>query len=161
MRGSRRVLAPTALAAVFALAGCVGGRPGTVVSTSGVPEVGAQLNAARSELGLSRLAPSPALADAAMAQARFTAERGELTHRSARGGTVMDRVKSRGYRACLAAENLAAGQADAAEVTRGWLASPGHRGNMRLRDATHYGAGRANVDGGSPYWVLVVAAPCT
>jgi uncharacterized protein YkwD len=154
-------LAALALAVASALAGCGGEPADAVVSTSGVPEIGTRLNAARSELGLSRLALSPALAEAAMAQARFTATRGELTHRSARGATVMDRAKSRGYRACLVAENLAAGQPDAAAVTRGWLTSPGHRGNMLLRDATHYGAGRADIDGGPPYWVLVLAAPCS
>jgi uncharacterized protein YkwD len=146
---------------VLAVSGCADApQRATVTSSSGVPEVGRLTNEARSARGLPPLLTSTALTDAAVSQAQYTAASGRLTHRSAGGSTVMDRIKARGFDACLAAENLAAGQSDAAEVTAGWLTSPGHRSNMLIPRATHYGAGRAVTVEGMPYWVMVLAGQC-
>jgi uncharacterized protein YkwD len=118
------------------------------------------MNRGRAAEGLSPLAPSSALDDAAVYQARYAAARGELTHRSTGNATVMDRIKARGVSACLAAENLAAGYPDAATVTAGWLASPDHRKNIMLPGATHWGAGSAQTADGMRYWSMVLAGPC-
>ena len=158
-RGLRTRLSALALAA---LAACAPGGPPTetAVSASAAPGVGPLIDAARAQAGLSQLARSQALTDAAIAQARYTAARGELTHRSAGNATVKDRVEARGYDACLAAENLAARQRTEAEVATGWLSSPGHRRNILLSQATHWGAGKAVTADGTPYWVLVLAGRC-
>ena len=157
--GLRTRLTALALATVAA---CAPGGPPTesVVSASATPGVGPPINAARAQFGLSQLAQSRALTDAAIAQARYAAARGELTHRSAGNATVKDRVEARGYDACLAAENLAARQRSEAEVAAGWLSSPGHRSNIMLRQATHWGAGKAVTAEGETYWVLVLAGRC-
>jgi uncharacterized protein YkwD len=160
-----RPVSALALAAVLAAACAPTGAPQTgasrtVVSSAGAPGVGAPMNRGRTAAGLAPLAPSSALTDAAVYQARYAAARGELTHRSAGNATVMDRVKARGFGACIAAENLAAGQPDAASVTAGWLASSGHRKNIMLSRVTHWGAGMAQTSDGMRYWSMVVAGPC-
>ncbi len=158
----RLMLASSGLLMTAACATTEGPRisTGVVVSASGSPQVERLVNSARHERGLSSLASSPALTGAAVAQARYVASIGQMTHRSRGGATVKDRVEARGYDACLAAENLAARQPDAASVTAGWLSSPGHRNNMLLRQATHQGAAYADTEDGTRYWVQVFALHC-
>ena len=147
--------------ALTLLAACAPvGESQRVASASGVPEISTYLNRARAEQGLPAVAPSPALTGAAVAQARYTASTGRVTHRSPGGGNAKDRVEARGYDACMTAENLAARQPDAASVSAGWLASPGHRNNMLRPEATHYGAGVAVTEDGTRYWTLVLARRC-
>ena len=159
-----QMLRAPVVAAILLLVSCEAAAPpvstGAVISASGATDLGADVNRARTARGLAPLAASPALTGAAVAQARHAATVGQLTHRSPGGGTVKDRIEARGFDACLAAENLAARQPDAEAVTTGWMASPGHRSNMLLPQATHYGAGTALTADGTRYWVLALARSC-
>lgn len=162
MTGRRRARPAALLALGLGVAGCATTPPvtNTVVSASGAPGVGPGLNAARAAQGLALVASSPALTAAAVSQARYMAARGTVTHRSQGNATAQDRVRAQGYDACMTAENIAARQRTVAEVTQGWLTSPGHRANMLRSDATHWGAGSAVTADGTPYWVVVLARRC-
>ena len=64
-----------------------------------------------------------------------------------------------GYRYRKVAENIAAGQRDAAEVVRGWMNSPGHRANILDAELTQIGVGLVS---GGPYgttWTQVFGTP--
>jgi uncharacterized protein YkwD len=77
------------------------------------------------------------------------------------GGDFGTRLRSAGYPAAAAAENIAAGQRSLAEAFSGWVASPGHRSNLLLGGATRIGvaAMAAPRSKYGTYWTLVIAAP--
>lgn len=132
---------------------------GAVPASSAAAEaraIGAALNDLRRAQGLSPLAPNPALEAAAARHAADLAARGALSHSGADGSTPRDRMARQGYAACLAAENVARGQRDAAAAMAAWRDSPPHRRNILLTQATEYGAAR----GPGNTWVLKIARPC-
>ncbi|MEP3347924.1 MAG: CAP domain-containing protein [Litoreibacter sp.] len=114
-------------------------------------DVGAFLNAARADNGLSPLRANPQLAAAARAHAQDMALVGFFSHGGSNGSSVSDRVRAQGYNFCFVAENIAQGQQTAEQVMQGWMNSPGHRRNNLSTNAAEYGAARADGD----YWVLV------
>jgi uncharacterized protein YkwD len=57
------------------------------------------------------------------------------------GRTLGDRLVAHGIRVALAAENIAAGQPDAAAALAAWLNSPPHRVNLEECRFTHHGMG--------------------
>jgi len=110
--------------------------PELVLDTSGSidPEgVEAQLLAlvnrdrARQGLGLLRL--DRRLRDVARAYSREMAETGQVGHLSARSGNVADRLKRARVEVMLAGENVGLDYS-AAGAHRGFMSSPGHRGNI-------------------------------
>lgn len=119
-------------------------------------QVAKLINAERNAAGLPSLTWSDRLATAAATHAADLVARGYFSHVAPDGNTPADRVRVTGYSACLVAENIAQGQADAAAVTQGWMNSPGHRANNLRRDATEIGAARSD----GPTWVAVFARPC-
>ena len=56
------------------------------------------------------------------------------------------------------AENIAAGQPDAASVVQGWMSSAGHRTNILNPGYTDIGVGLAYSASGVPYWTQDFAA---
>jgi len=117
---------------------------------------------ARRGAGSGRIARNAELDAAAQEQACFVARQGinrSAPHRGSGGSTVMKRVKRAGYRACLAAENLAVNFHDAGSVVNSWMESPGHRQNIALKGVREYGLGLAML-GNQPVWILVLAKPC-
>ncbi|WGH79744.1 CAP domain-containing protein [Jannaschia ovalis] len=118
------------------------------------------VNAQRGAAGLPALAEDAALTRAAETQAVHMAQTGQLSHAGPRGRGVLPRIRGAGFGACFAAENVAWGQRDLAEVTAGWMRSPGHRRNILDRRATHGGLALAKTADGRPYWALVLAARC-
>lgn len=92
-------------------------------------------NEVRAQHGRAPLTMSPRLMESARKHASWMANAGSLTHTS-------DQV----------AENIAWGQADAAEAIDSWMNSPGHRANMLSEEYTEIGVAGYYVDGGRIYW---------
>ncbi|MEM6489860.1 MAG: CAP domain-containing protein [Pseudomonadota bacterium] len=125
------------------------------------------LNDWRGREGLPAMAPDTALERASDSYACVMVEREHFDHVGPDGSTPMTRAADTGYTACLIAENIAAGQGDAAEVFQAWLDSPGHRRNMALDDASDVGLGLTIRRGGPqdglqgrPYWALLLGRRC-
>src|SRR5436853_7502805 len=87
------------------------------------------------------------------------AVRDNLDHNAVRSFNY--RLKSQGYRAKAAAENISAGYHTLAQAFSGWRDSPPHRANMLLKGATRMGIAAAY----SPkskykvFWALILAEP--
>jgi uncharacterized protein YkwD len=115
----------------------------------------------RATNGLEAVAVDPELMKLAQAQASAMAARDKLDHSVIRdlGG----RLKSSGYEAKLAAENIGAGYHTLAEAFSGWRDSPPHRKNMLLAGATQMGIAAAYAPHSKykVYWALILAGPDT
>jgi uncharacterized protein YkwD len=159
------------LPAVALLAACAGDRdppPGEPTFYRSLAEAGAQVDAAtaasmisgyRTNNGLTPVAVDPELMKLADAQARAMAGRDKLDHNVIRG--FNERLKTQGYRAATAAENIGAGYHTLAEAFSGWRDSPPHRANMLLNGATRMGiaAVYAPKSKYKVFWALILAAP--
>jgi uncharacterized protein YkwD len=160
-------------ALALALAGCAGlsdrdppaGQPSFYRSLA---QPGAQLDAGaaqsmisgyRQNNGLSAVALDPALMQLAQEQARAMAARDKLDHNIKRG--FNERVRSSGFDAKLAVENIGAGYHTLAEAFSGWRDSPSHRSNMLKSGATHMGIAAVYAPNSKykVFWSLVLAAP--
>jgi uncharacterized protein YkwD len=113
----------------------------------------------RTNNGLSTVTVDPELMKLAQAQAQAMASRDKLGHDVS--GSFNDRLKSGGYRAKAAAENVSAGYHTLAEAFSGWRDSPPHRANMLLSGATRMGiaAVYAPKSKYKVFWALIIAAP--
>jgi uncharacterized protein YkwD len=113
----------------------------------------------RSNNGLSTVRVDPQLMKLAQAQAQAMAARDKLEQ-----GVMRDlslRLRSSGYDAKVAAENVGAGYHTLAQAFSGWRDSPPHRKNMLLPDATHIGIATAYAPKSKykVFWSLILAAP--
>ena len=115
------------------------------------------VNAERLARGLGALRFDRRLGAAASGHAADMGTGGFFDHRGSDGATHGDRIAARGFRACLAGENIAWGQRSVSEVVRGWLGSPGHARVMLHPRATAFGGG---FHPDRRQWVMVVARPC-
>ncbi|MEM8824382.1 MAG: CAP domain-containing protein [Pseudomonadota bacterium] len=109
--------------------------------------------------GLPPLRPDRRLAMAAREQAAFMARRGRLGHDGPGGSNVLQRVQATGVQVCHVAENVAAGQTDAAQVHGDWMGSAGHRSNILNRNMDS-GAVVSVEDNGTTWWAMVLSGPC-
>jgi uncharacterized protein YkwD len=102
-----------------------------------------------------KLAAAARAHSAEMAQARV------LSHTGRDGKSVDARVTRAGYAWRFVAENIAAGQPSAEEVTAGWIASPGHCANLMSPKASVMGLAYALAPGSDMgiYWTQVFASP--
>jgi uncharacterized protein YkwD len=168
----RRILRLAAAAALAAVSGCVVSDldppPGQPSFYRSLADGGAQLDPAaaasmisgyRSNNGLGGVSLDPELMKLAEEQARAMASRNKLDHDVVR--RFPDRLKSHGYRAKTAAENIAAGHHTLAEAFSGWRGSPGHRANMLLKGATRMGIAAVHAPRSKykVFWALILAAP--
>ena len=119
--------------------------------------VGQLINRERRARGLRPLGQDRRLRAAAFRHAADMGLRGFFNHRGSDGTHHGHRIAAQGFRACLAAENIAWGQRSAEEVVRGWMGSSGHRKIILHPRASAYGAGFHPT---RRQWVLVVARPC-
>jgi uncharacterized protein YkwD len=106
-----------------------------------------------------RLSLNSRLSDAAREHARDMARHGMLEHAGTDGSTPASRVMSAGYWWRDVGENIASGAMTPEEVVQGWLASPGHCGNLMNPSFHELGVGYV-VDAKSAsgvYWVQVFA----
>jgi uncharacterized protein YkwD len=103
-------------------------------------EIVALINRDRARGGLPAVAVDARLVAIARAHSQDMADHDFVGHVSPRTGTAMDRVRRAGLRPSLVAENVGrAYSADEAEA--GFLASPGHRGNILDAHARRVGVG--------------------
>lgn len=114
------------------------------------------LNALRSAQGRAAIAYDNKLERAARAHAEDMVRGGFFSHSGSNGSDVGQRLRKAGYRWCTAAENIAKGQRDLADVMQAWAGSPGHRRNMLRREIRAFGIWQ----GAGNTWVMVLAAPC-
>ena len=80
-----------------------------------------------------------------------------FSHAGRDGRDVGARARSTGYDWRRVGENIASGQASAAEAVAGWLESPGHCANLMNPAFTEMGAAYALREGPRPaaYWTQV------
>jgi uncharacterized protein YkwD len=118
------------------------------------------INAYRKEKGLKPLKLNPALTEAAKIHSRDLAKWDRISHYGSDGSTPWDRVKSVGYHAKLAAENVGTGQTSIEEVVKGWKSSAGHNKNLLLTDAEHMGIALVQDPKTEfkTFWTLVIGA---
>jgi len=103
-------------------------------------ELVALVNRDRARAGLPALIVDPRLTAIARAHSQDMADHDFVGHVSPRTGTAMDRVRRAGLRPELVLENV--GRAyGASEAESGFLASPGHRGNLLDAHARRVGVG--------------------
>jgi uncharacterized protein YkwD len=166
-----RLLAAVVAAAL--LAGCSGF--GDHEPPSGEPSFyrslakpGAELDAAaaqsmisgyRQNNGLTPVVLDPQLMQLAQEQARAMAARDKLDHNV--GRPFAERIKTSGFDAKVAAENISAGYHTIAEAFSGWRDSPPHRANMLLKGASQMGIAAVYAPGSKykVFWSLILAAP--
>ncbi|WP_411033762.1 CAP domain-containing protein [Shinella sp. BYT-45] len=159
---SRRVFLSASAAAVTALAaGCSATGVLSPSAGTGSDQTSASLalvNKLRAERGLPPLSADKAAQRAAMDQAGRMAAAGRMEHNIGFGANFLKRMKSMEV-ALPAAENIAAGQGNAAEAFEAWYRSPKHLENML--GAGYRGLGVAVVSnpasGNRPYWAMVLS----
>ena len=119
-------------------------------------------NTFRKANALQEVKPNAVLGAAARAFADYLARTGKFAH-DADGRQPAARAQAQGYSYCLVAENLAwnlnSRGFESRELARvfveGWKASPGHRENLLLRDATDIGIAVARVPDKNPKYLSV------
>lgn len=137
------------------LAGCqTATPPPTAVAAPIAGSFTEMLNGERAANGLGSLVPDARLARAAQAHARDMVAQDYFSHEGANGSRFTDRARAAGY-SCAAAENIAFGQRSEQAVLAEWMASPGHRRNILIRDAVQFGLGREG-----NMWVLMLGRGC-
>lgn len=141
-------------AVLAALFGCLASH---AQAQSGVEEeLLRQINAQRAQAGLGPLALDARLQRVAAQHAVDLARRDRLDHANGAGENLGARLARVGYVWRVAAENVALGSANAAEVVALWLASDGHRRNLLVAEADSAGIAQAG-SGERRFWVLIVA----
>jgi len=165
-----RIVGSALLAAV--LAGCfLGDRdppPGQPSFYRSLAQNGVQVDAAaaqsmisgyRQNNGLGPVTVDPILTRMAQEQAQVMAARDKLDHSA--GRPFQDRIRTSGFEAKVAAENVSAGYHTLAEAFSGWRDSPQHRANMLLNGATRMGIAAVYAPNSKykVFWSLILAAP--
>ena len=102
------------------------------------------INDYRRRNGAGALSPQEQLGAAAEHHSRDMAEKNYFKHRLANGDSPEENIERFGYRNWThIGENIAAGYETANKVMEAWKKSPDHDKNMRSRDFTEIGIGRA------------------
>jgi len=96
---------------------------------------------------------------AARAHAADMAEMEYFSHRSLNGDELKTRVDRQDYAWSAIGENIARGQRTAAEVSRAWQDSPGHRRNMLDPEFTEIGVAVVKDGESKLVWVMVLGKP--
>ena len=169
---SSTVLRAVSLAALaLGLAGCAADAPpppGQPTFYRSMASAGAELDADsaaamisgyRQNNGLSAVKVDPTLMRLADEQAHAMAARDKLDHDVK--GDFGKRMKSSGFDAKMAVENVSAGYHTLAEAFSGWRDSPPHRANMLKNGATRIGIAAVYTPASKykVYWSLILAAP--
>lgn len=113
----------------------------------------------RANNGLGGLSVDPELMRAAEAQSQAMAAKNKLDHNVV--GTLERRIKSSGFNAGTAVENVSAGYHTLAEAFSGWRDSPPHKANMLNRDVTKMGIAATYAPNSKykVFWTLILASP--
>lgn len=123
------------------------------------PTAASMISGYRENNSLGAVIVDPQLMALAEQQAAAMAKRDKLDHNVS--GPLAGRLKSSGYRATMAVENISAGYHTLAEAFSGWRDSPPHRANMLAKGATRMGIATAYAPGSKykVFWALILAAP--
>lgn len=114
----------------------------------------------RASHGLAPVRGSAVLSMVAAAHACDMATRGRMSHRGSASSGPAQRVKARGYRPSVTAENIAAGPFDLGAALGAWSKSDKHRANILIPQLREVGIGYAlGPDGRTRFWAAVYAAP--
>ncbi len=155
------------LLALCLLAGCDGqgskgssGSGGSHAPAAGATATEAQLaadvlvlvNQERANVGAPALTWNGPLAAVAQAHSADMAARNFFAHNNPDGQTPFDRMAAAGITYTAAAENIAAGYADANAVMNGWMNSPGHKTNILNATYTEIGIGVKQGGSFGTYW---------
>ena len=157
--------------ALLALAACAGdgsapkpepsfyrnlAQPGAVLDDAAAASM---ISGYRANNGLPAVTLDPELTRLAAAQADLMAKRDKLDH--AAGKPFVQRLRSSGYPAKTAAENISAGYHTLAEAFSGWRDSAPHNANMLLKGATRMGIAAVYTPTSKykVYWALILAEP--
>ncbi len=146
------------LGGISVLAGCASTDLQTVGAVSSDSRtVATYMARLRASQGLQPLTPDAALERAAAQQAQYMARAGKMAHTAGWGKSFSRRMASAGVRTA-AAENIAYGQRNHAEVMQSWMNSAGHRRNMLNPAYSRYGLASVSDARGRRYWAMVLAA---
>jgi uncharacterized protein YkwD len=110
------------------------------------------VNLERAAAGCEPVTANPVLIRLARAHSLDMSGAAGFRHNGSDGRTPFQRMTAAGYDYSVAAENLAAGQPNAAAVMNAWRASPGHLANIQDCRFTEIGVGVVNRPG-TPYVV--------
>ncbi|WP_055693111.1 CAP domain-containing protein [Streptomyces prasinopilosus] len=128
--------------------------PGSPVTVSEEAVAGAQVlelvNQERAKVGCSPVVANSSLTTLATAFSKDMAARGFFDHTDPDGDTPWDRAAAAGISE-LGGENIARGQATAADVMEAWMNSPGHKANILNCDFKTLGVG-VHFGSGGPWW---------
>lgn len=115
----------------------------------------------RKNNGLGAVEVDPQLMRMAEEQSSAMAKRDKLDHNV--GKAFNQRLKTSGFDAAVAVENISAGYHTLAEAFSGWRDSPPHRANMLKNGVTRMGIAATYAPGSKykVFWTLVLAAPDT
>ena len=102
----------------------------------------------------SPLTLNPLLTQAAQKHAAWMASRQRMSHRGDGRTSPGDRIRESGYDWATYGENVAYGQRTPDDVMRVWLASPGHRRNIKSAAYREIGIGYATANSGAIYWCV-------
>ena len=117
-------------------------------------------NNQRASRGLAPVRGNAVLSAAAAAHACDMATRGRMTHKGSGSSGPAQRLKARGYRPAITAENIAAGPFDLGAALGAWSNSDKHRANILIPQLREVGIGQAlGPDGRTRFWAAVYAAP--
>lgn len=158
MQNMRRILA---VSLALLVAGCMSmsGNGERRVETQDVTmEAIKHINAFREKNGLKPVTYDSSLVSMASRQVVVMASKDVLSHEI--DGDFVKRMNANGFRDAEGAENVGAGHASVERAINSWIASPGHRSNMLLKNATRVGVVRADAPWSRyrNYWGLVIAS---
>lgn len=125
-------------------------------AVSADPAALSAVNTAREAAGRAPLVYSDTLEAVARAHGDDMVLNGFFSHAGSNGSDIADRLSRAGFSFCFAAENIARGQIDVAQVMVGWMESRGHKRNILHKKARAVGLART----GDNTWVMVLAAAC-
>lgn len=138
-----------------------GGSCGATLSSSFEAQVIALINQQRANNGLTGLAGSGALSNAARNHSIDMACNNLMNHTGSNGSDFGSRLSLAGFSFSTAGENVAAGQSSPAEVVSSWMASEGHKTNILSASFTYIGVGYAYSSSATYkyYWTADFARP--
>jgi uncharacterized protein YkwD len=115
----------------------------------------------RKRHGLGPVKLDPTLTRIAADHALKMAQAGKVSHVVRGEGSFSRRLRTGGYDAAVAAENVGGGYSDLDEAFAGWRKSKPHDKNLLKTDVTVIGIARADAAGSKygSYWSLVLAHP--
>ena len=113
--------------------------------------------------GLKPVTLDPVLMKIASVHAERMANTDTMSHVLPGEGSFHDRLIAGGFRAAMAAENVAAGQPTLPAVLEAWRKSPGHNANLLLENVSRIGIALSVAEGGKYkyFWSLVLGEPYT